>query len=350
MTSHISVFCLTCYRSLFSLSFRSPSTADAMVTPLCPVGPGLAPMTTPDLRGLKTVSGQDALFIVDEDGNVLLARVIVDNAASAVDTSLVVQAVQMSPSQTMNLTRCTALVTGGAVRVGAAICLGLTRRGATVVIHHRRSAAAAKALAKRIRREGGKAMLVSGALDTEAGVNRILATAFRAAPSLNVIVNNAAVFARQPLLDATGSDYLAAWRVNTLAPILLTRGFAKQFLARKTNASVRGVVVNLLDRRIAAPEPGCAPYMVSKCALAAFTVAAARELAPRIAVNAVAPGPVLTPPGGFRRVREPAGHVPLGRRPTPQDVADAVAFLVGSDSITGQTIFADGGQHLGASV
>jgi NAD(P)-dependent dehydrogenase (short-subunit alcohol dehydrogenase family) len=88
--------------------------------------------------------------------------------------------------------------------------------------------------------------------------------------------------------------------------------------------------------------------MVSKCALAAFTVAAARELAPRIAVNAVAPGPVLPPPGGARRVREPAGRIPLGRRPTPEDVAEAVLFLVRAKATTGQTIFVDGGQHLEA--
>lgn len=266
-------------------------------------------------------------------------RGIVHNAAGKVITRV---------KGLMDLTHCTVLVTGGAVRVGAAICLGLARRGATVAIHRHRSKTEAEDLARRIRREGGNAVQVSGALDTEAGVNRVLAAAFRAAPSLNTLVNNAAVFTRQPLLEATGRDYLDAWRMNTLAPILLTRGFTRRFLARKTNASVHGMVVNLLDRRVAAPEPGCAPYMISKCALAAFTVAAARELAPRIAVNAVAPGPVLPPPGGARRVREPAGHIPLGERPTPQNVADAVAFLIGSDSITGQTIFVDGGQHLEA--
>jgi NAD(P)-dependent dehydrogenase (short-subunit alcohol dehydrogenase family) len=248
----------------------------------------------------------------------------------------------------MELSRCTVLVTGGAVRVGAAICLCLAGHRATVVIHCHRNRVAAGSLARRIRREGGKALVVNGALDTEAGVNRVLAAAFRVAPQINTLINNAAVFRRQPLLDATGRDYLDAWRVNTIAPILLVRGFARRFLSQKANASIRGAVVNILDRRVATPEPGCAPYMVSKCALAAFTVAAARELAPRIAVNAVAPGPVLPPPGGTRHVREPAGHIPLESRPTPQDVAEAVAFLVGSESITGQTIFVDGGQHMGA--
>lgn len=249
----------------------------------------------------------------------------------------------------MDLSRCTALVTGGAVRVGEAICLALAGSGATVVIHCRRNTLAAKHLARRIRSEGGTAEVVGGALDTETDVKQVLADAFRAAPSLNVLVNNAAVFARKPLLEVTARDLDAMWRINTVAPVLLTRGFARRFLARRANAGVRGAVVNLLDRRVAAPGSGCAPYMISKSALAAFTVAAARELAPRIAVNAVAPGPVLPPPGGARRVREPAGRIPLGRRPTPKEVADAVAFLVASQSVTGQTIFVDGGQHLEGS-
>lgn len=246
----------------------------------------------------------------------------------------------------MDLKDCTAMVTGGAVRVGAAICRTLARHGATVVIHCRHSAAEAEALAAQIRRLGGRADVVRGTLDTETGVERVLAAAFRAAPDLNVLINNAAVFSRRPLLKTEGRDYLDSWRVNTLAPILLSRGFAQRLLRAANRSGVRGTVVNILDRRVAAPEPGCAPYMVSKSALAAFTVAAARELAPRITVNAVAPGPVLAPPGGARRVREPAGRIPLDRRPTPEDIADAVIFLVRSGSITGQTIFVDGGQHL----
>jgi NAD(P)-dependent dehydrogenase (short-subunit alcohol dehydrogenase family) len=248
----------------------------------------------------------------------------------------------------MDLMNCTALVTGGAVRVGAAICRALALGGAGVVIHCRHSEPAAMKLAREIRTLGGTAEVVRGDLATEAGVERVLTRAFRVAPSLNVLVNNAAVFQKQPLLKASGRDYLDAWRVNTLAPILLTRGFARRLLRAAGRSGVRGTVVNVLDRRVATPEPGCAPYMVSKSALTAFTVAAARELAPRITVNAVAPGPVLPPPGGARRVKEPAGSIPLGRRPSPEDVADAVLFLIRSKSVTGQTIFVDGGQHLEA--
>jgi NAD(P)-dependent dehydrogenase (short-subunit alcohol dehydrogenase family) len=131
----------------------------------------------------------------------------------------------------MDLSSTTVLVTGGAVRVGAAICLCLAGCGATVVIHCHRNRVAAGTLARRIRSDGGKALVVSGALDTEAGVSRILAAAFRMAPSINTLINNAAIFRRQPLLDAIGRDYMDAWRINTLAPILLTHGFARRFLS-----------------------------------------------------------------------------------------------------------------------
>lgn len=247
----------------------------------------------------------------------------------------------------MDLKNCTALVTGGAVRVGATICRALASHGAAVVIHCRHSTAEAGNLAAQLRRLGGRAWVVRGALDTETGMERVLAAAFRVAPALNVLVNNASVFARHPLLGAKGRDYNEAWRVNALAPILLTRGFAMRVApAARPKKPGRGAIVNILDRRVETMDAGCAPYLVSKCALAAFTVASARELAPHISVNAVAPGPVLPPPGGVRRVREPAGRIPLDRRPTPEDVAEAVIFLVSSGSITGQTIFVDGGQHL----
>jgi NAD(P)-dependent dehydrogenase (short-subunit alcohol dehydrogenase family) len=103
-------------------------------------------------------------------------------------------------------------------------------------------------------------------------------------------------------------------------------------------------VVNLLDQRIVAPAAGCLAYGVSKQALAAFTLGAALELAPALTVNAVAPGPVLPPPAGA--AREPAGEMPLRRRPTPEQVAAAVVFLLTQTAITGQILYVDGGQHL----
>jgi NAD(P)-dependent dehydrogenase (short-subunit alcohol dehydrogenase family) len=105
-------------------------------------------------------------------------------------------------------------------------------------------------------------------------------------------------------------------------------------------------VVNLLDQRIAHPCTGCLPYLVSKQALAAFTTAAALELAPALTVNAVAPGAVLAPTATATTAREPAGATPLANHGTPAQIGAAVVFLLSNPSITGQILYVDGGQHL----
>jgi len=135
---------------------------------------------------------------------------------------------------------------------------------------------------------------------------------------------------------------MAHLRINFFAPFTLTGEFASQL-----KQPVRGKIINLLDRRITTDDPTCTSYLFSKKMLADFTRASALRLAPRIAVNGVAPGPVLARPrGDSRACREPAGKIPLGRRPAPEDVASAVVFLLENDSVTGQILFVDGGQHL----
>ena len=104
-----------------------------------------------------------------------------------------------------------------------------------------------------------------------------------------------------------------------------------------------GCVIQMLDARIARPEAGpFRSYAATKRELAESVARLAREWAPATRVNGVAPGPVLAPEG----VCEAAGDLPLGRRPTPEDVANAVAFFAESESVTGQILFVDGGQHL----
>jgi NAD(P)-dependent dehydrogenase (short-subunit alcohol dehydrogenase family) len=106
-------------------------------------------------------------------------------------------------------------------------------------------------------------------------------------------------------------------------------------------------VVNLLDRRIRCNDTSCAPYSLTKKALAHLTQLAALEYAPNIRVNAVAPGPILPPPGNSTQTaRELAGNLPLENLPTPENIAEAVLFLLQINSITGQIVYVDGGQHL----
>jgi NAD(P)-dependent dehydrogenase (short-subunit alcohol dehydrogenase family) len=247
----------------------------------------------------------------------------------------------------MQLEEKVALITGGAVRVGRTIALALAAEGCDVVIHYRSAAAAADDLAEELRAMGRQAWIVQGDLAEEDLPENILRAAWDMAGWIDILVNNASCYKRQPLVECTLEDFDANWRVNALAPMLLTKTLAECVSASEILPDdYLGHVINILDRSVAAPDAGALPYWTSKSALNAFTRGAALELAPRIAVNGVAPGPVLPPPEHIFD-REAAGNIPLAVRPTPQDVARAVVFLVTSRCTTGQVIFADGGQHLG---
>lgn len=245
----------------------------------------------------------------------------------------------------MQLEEKVALVTGGAVRVGRVIVRRLAQAGCDVVIHYRNSASDAAALADELRAMGRQAWLVQGDLAEEDEPESVLRTAWDMAGWIDLLVNNASTYSRETLAEAEPDDFDRHWRVNALAPMLLTKTFSDCVAASDIlPADYHGQVVNLLDRRVAHPDSGALPYWVSKRALASFTLGAARELAPRIAVNAVAPGPVLPPAPG--EARDLAGDLPLTDRCRPEDVADAVAYLAGTRCITGQILYVDSGQHV----
>ena len=219
------------------------------------------------------------------------------------------------------------LVTGGSRRLGAAICRELAARGAAVAVHYRQSEAEAIAL-NRVLKHG--VFSVRGDLANPQEREWVFREATEWLGRVDVLVNNAAVFARDGEIDA---PKLRA--VNVEAPLDLARRVAAQ--------AGGGCVIQMLDARIARPEAGAfRDYAATKRELAESVARLAREWAPHTRVNGVAPGPVLAPEG----VREAAGDLPLGRRPTPEDVARAVAFLAESESVTGQILFIDGGQHL----
>jgi NAD(P)-dependent dehydrogenase (short-subunit alcohol dehydrogenase family) len=238
----------------------------------------------------------------------------------------------------MDLSGKTILVTGGAVRIGRCICEKLAEAGARVVIHCRHSGHEARELADSLKAGGHPAWVVQEDLDSEAGCEAVIAQAFALAGGLDGLVNNASVFHRRTLTETDLTQMLNVLRPNLFAPMLLIRAL--------TRRSKSGRIVNLLDRRIAALETGSLAYQLSKRALADLTRLAALELAPGFTVNGVAPGPVLLPPDEKGKPRDKAGRIPTGRRPTPEEVAEAVLFLLRADSVTGQIIYVDGGQHL----
>ncbi len=235
-----------------------------------------------------------------------------------------------------------ALVTGGAVRIGRAIGLRLAREGYDIALHVRRPGPAAEAALADIAAAGGRATVLPAELADAGEVERLIPAAVAALGPLGLLVNNASEF--HP--DTVETLDLALWdrhmAANLRAPVQLARAFAAQL-----PEGARGSVVNLIDQRVLKPTPACFSYSVSKEALWAATRMMAQALAPRVRVNAVGPGPTLANrrQEGDAFARQSAS-VLLGRGPSPEEIADAVAYLARASSVTGQMIAVDGGQHL----
>ena len=236
----------------------------------------------------------------------------------------------------MNLKNKSVLITGAAVRIGRGLAEALAGRGCRLALHCNHSLAEAEALAGQLRSNGCRAIVIKCDLLKPRAGEILIKRAFQALGRLDILVNNAAVFSKESLVTSTEKQIRETLELNLMAPIMMTRAFAKII--------GKGKIINILDRRIVGVEPGLAAYLLSKKALADFTKIAALELSPHITVNGIAPGPVLAPTK--TSAREKAGKIPLGKRPTIADVAEAVIFLLQNDSITGEIIFVDGGQHL----
>lgn len=248
----------------------------------------------------------------------------------------------------MELKSSIALVTGGAVRIGETICRTLAGKGCVVAVHCNRSVAAGDALVESLCTKGAKAFLVQGDLRESADCREIVRRVCSEAGGIDILVNNAAVFYKDTLLDGDEERFVEQLAVNTTAAKLLKEAFVEAHRAGgEAGREQRGGIVNILGRRIGTVDPQSLSYSISKKMLAELTRQWAVELAPEIAVNGVAPGAVLAPPGGEgERTRDSAGESPLDVQCTPGDVASAVLYLLESDALTGQIVFVDGGQHL----
>ena len=242
----------------------------------------------------------------------------------------------------------TALVTGAAVRVGAAVARHLADAGCDVVVHYNESLRPAKDLVASLHSRGVRAAMVPGDLGKAADRRRILPAAAKAiGRPIDLLVNNASSFPVRRLMDLEWEDLLDDLAVNAWAPFELTRAFAEQLPKGRD-----GMVVNFLDARIVDEDRRHVGYHFAKRMLADMTRLCAIELAPRIAVNGVAPGPTLPPPGmdprkGAALMERLRQRLPLQRTSTPDDLARAVVYLAGSRAHTGQVLFVDGGRHLG---
>jgi pteridine reductase len=233
----------------------------------------------------------------------------------------------------------TALITGAAKRIGKAIATALAQSGVHVAVHYHQSAPDAEALCEELQRLGVSAWPIQGDLMDAAQAAKVFREAAARAGPIDVLVNNASIFERDTLWEATEESIAKNIRIHAVAPLILSRELAKQQRAAH--------VVNLLDTRVAVYDREHASYDLSKSMLLTLTRMLALELAPNVAVNAVAPGAILPPPGFGEGYLSKLAHAnPQNRIGTPDDIAEAVLFLARSRFITGQVIYVDGGIHM----
>lgn len=248
-----------------------------------------------------------------------------------------------------------AVITGASRGVGRATALQLAQLGCAVVINHRNSAAEAEQVAAAVRQAGGRALVVQGNVAVDADCRRLMEAAVSEFQRLDILVNNAGTtrFIAFDQLDAvTDEDWSHILNTNLKGPFQCIRA-ARPHLA----ANGQGCVVNVASVAAFVGAGSSIPYCASKAGVVSLTVSLARTLAPKIRVNAVAPGFIegewLQKGLGdkFEKARDDrAALTPLGRVCRPEDVAAAiVAYITGSDMVTGQTTVVDGGFNLGPS-
>ncbi len=226
------------------------------------------------------------------------------------------------------------LITGAGVRIGAEIAKQLSAKGAKIVIHYFNSADPAKELLNEI---GG----------VEQGHSIVKCDLYDVASSkamienldLDILINNASVYNEKHLADENINDVMNQFQVNFFTPLELMKSFEEK--------NKKGVIINILDQQILKNSFKSGSYSLSKKILKDATTTAALQFSPNIRVNAVAPGPVLPPPWvKGKGMKKELNNVPLKRKVDMNDLMNSISFLIENESITGQVLYVDCGQHL----
>lgn len=241
-----------------------------------------------------------------------------------------------------NFSARTVLITGAARRIGRAIAEDLAGHGWRVGIHYRNSRDEAEQMVNRIRSQGGHAVALHGDLANAEDVDALVPACAATLGPPCCLINNASEFRHDTLETLTRDAWHTHLDINLKAPVFLA-----QAMARHLPAGCEGNVINIIDQRVWNLKPDFFSYTISKAGLWTATRTLAQALAPRIRVNAIAPGPVL------RSIHQTevdfaaeCASTLMGRGPSPGEIADAVRFIIGARAMTGQMIALDGGQHL----
>lgn len=238
----------------------------------------------------------------------------------------------------------TIFVTGGALRIGSEIVTSFAKMGWDIILHYRNSSEEAKKIKKNLEDlYETEIFLVQGDLNVDEDVQNLIDIVNKNYKNLDALVNNASSFYNTEIGNLTNANWDDLVGNNLKAPLFLINGL-KDILM-----SASGSVINITDVNIDMGSPNYSIYTAAKGGLAAITKSLAKELAPNITVNAVAPGAILEPPGvtwDDDKIKEVIKNIPLNRMGNEKDIANAVRFLVCAKYITGQTIRVDGGKSL----
>lgn len=236
----------------------------------------------------------------------------------------------------------TALVTGAAKRLGRAIAEDLARAGFSVALHANGSLDQAEAVAAELRAAGHTAIALHADLAHISAIDRLIESATAQLGPLGLLVNNASIFEEDDAFTFDAERFDQHFALHVRAPAALAAGFMRQ-----TGQDGSGLIVNVIDQRVLALKPTFFSYTLSKATLWTATQTLAQAYAPRVRVNAIAPGPTLISerqrPEDFQAQVD---SLPLKRGPSLGEFGQTIRFLFDTPSITGQMIALDGGQHL----
>lgn len=235
----------------------------------------------------------------------------------------------------------TALITGGAHRIGQQICRTLHQAGFNLVIHYNSSATAAQNLADELNlSRQNSAKIAQAELSNMDDINRLCTTI----DEIDVLVNNASVFYPTPVSSLNQPDYQKIMNTNLMGPLFLSTTLSNKL------ATNQGCIVNIVDIHADRPLRNHTIYNISKAAIAMMTKTLAKELAPNVRVNGVSPGSILWPENDAElseaQKQSMLDKIALNKQGSANDIANTVLFLAQSNYITGQIIAVDGGRSL----
>lgn len=233
----------------------------------------------------------------------------------------------------------TAIITGGSKRIGESIALTLAELGYDIALHYNRSKKDALGTQSAIRESGVKCEIFRADLSDPSQVSGLFRNIKKKMPKIKILVNNASIFNKKSFLEVKEKDFDREFNINFKSPFFLSQQFAKNV--------PEGMIINLLDARVSKVHTAHFVYNLSKYSLMQLTLMLAKELGPKIRVNAICPGPILPAPGeNINQLKRVASKTPLKKIGGTGYISSGLKYLVENKFITGEMLFIDGGQHL----